>query len=101
MLSSESFVTTPISIPLLTNPLIKILSGVTCTNEEVALFELRNASNSEQLNNLIMDKDWLPNERLRLQFLGYVWNEYLLHGYFDNLPSDILLKIENIIKIER
>ena len=62
---------------------------------------VRNASNSEQLNNLIMDKDWLPNERLRLQFLGYVWNEYLLHGYFDNLPSDILLKIENIIKIER
>ena len=62
---------------------------------------VRNASNSEQLNNLIVDKGWLPNERLRLQFLGYVWNEYLLHGYFDNLPSDILLKIENIIKIER
>ena len=62
---------------------------------------VRNASNSEQLNNLIMDVGWLPNERLRLQFLGYVWNEYLLHGYFDNLPSDILLKIENIIKIER
>ncbi|MFL2836761.1 MAG: nitrogen fixation protein FixF [Alphaproteobacteria bacterium] len=62
---------------------------------------VRNASNSEQLNNLIMDKGWLPNEKLRLQFLGYVWNEYLLHGYFDNLPSDILLKIENIIKIER
>ena len=88
-------------MPFWVNLCTNFLSGVICTSGVVALFSFRNASNSEQLNNLIMDKDWLPNERLRLQFLGYVWNEYLLHGYFDNLPSDILLKIENIIKIER
>ncbi len=60
---------------------------------------VRHASNSEELNQIILDTDWFPDERLRIQFLGYIWNEYLFHGYFNNLPSDTLLKIENILNL--
>tara|TARA_Y100000591_G_scaffold333188_1_gene374461 strand:- start:4425 stop:5549 length:1125 start_codon:yes stop_codon:yes gene_type:complete len=60
---------------------------------------VRHASNSEELNQIILDTDWFPDERLRIQFLGYIWNEYLFHGYFNNLPSDTLFKIENILNL--
>ena len=58
----------------------------------------RHASSIEKLNEFILDEGWLPDERLRIQFLGYIWNEYLFHGYFNNLPSDTLLKIESILE---
>ena len=60
---------------------------------------VRHANNIKKLNEFIMDEGWLPDERLRIQFLGYIWNKYLFHGYFNNLPSDTLLKIENIVKL--
>ena len=58
----------------------------------------RHASSIEKLNEFILDEGWLPDERLRIQFLGYIWNEYLFHGYFNNLPPDTLLKIESILE---
>ncbi|MBU92320.1 MAG: nitrogen fixation protein FixF [Rhodobiaceae bacterium] len=58
----------------------------------------RHASSIDKLNEFILDEGWLPDERLRTQFLGYIWNEYLFHGYFNNLPSDTLLKIESILQ---
>ena len=60
---------------------------------------VRHANNIKKLNEFIMDECWLPDERLRIQFLGYIWNKYLFHGYFNNLPSDTLLKIEDIVKL--
>ena len=47
---------------------------------------------------MIIDENWIYNEKLRLNFLRYIWNEYLVHGYYDNLPDDILLRIENIVQ---
>ena len=60
---------------------------------------VRHANNIKKLNEYIMDEGWLPDERLRIQFLGYIWNKYLFHCYFNNLQSDTLLKIENIVKL--
>ena len=40
-----------------------------------------------------------PMRDYEYSFLGYIWNKYLFHGYFNNLPSDTLLKIENIVKL--
>ena len=42
---------------------------------------VRHANNIKKLNEFIMDEGWLPDERLRIQFLGYIWNKYLFHGY--------------------
>ncbi len=61
---------------------------------------VKHASNLIELDKFIADEGWLPDERLRIQFLGYIWNEYLVHGYFDNLPLDILSRIEDIVKID-
>lgn len=59
---------------------------------------VRNTNNKADLCNMIIDENWIYNEKLRLNFLRYIWNEYLVHGYYDNLPDDILLRIENIVQ---
>jgi len=60
---------------------------------------VRHAENTKKLDEFIMDEGWLADERLRIQFLGYIWNQYLFHGCFNNLPSNTLLKIEDIVKM--
>lgn len=40
-------------------------------------------------NALIRTRDWRPDERLRRQFLGYLWNRYLVRGTYNALPDDL------------
>lgn len=37
---------------------------------------------------------WHPDARLRRQFLGYLWNRYLIHGSYDAPPQDLGVQIE-------
>lgn len=34
-------------------------------------------------------RGWAPEPELRRQFLGYLWNSYLLHGRYDALPDEL------------
>jgi capsular polysaccharide export protein len=41
-------------------------------------------------------RNWAPDDRLRRQFLGYLWNYYLVPGRYDDLPDDLQPRIEQI-----
>jgi len=41
------------------------------------------------LDGALAARGWRPDDRLRRQFLGYLWNRYLIHGRYDDLPADL------------
>jgi capsular polysaccharide export protein len=38
---------------------------------------------------------WSHNQNLRRQFLGYLWNSYLMHGQYDAVPTDLAQQLQN------
>jgi capsular polysaccharide export protein len=40
--------------------------------------------------------DWLPDETLRSQFLGYLWGHYLTHGSYKKPPAELGALVESI-----
>lgn len=70
---------------LLDRPVITL--GRACYNVDGLVFHSETA---EALDDALKtSRDWRHNLRLRHQFLGYLWNVYLLRGSYDNLPSDL------------
>jgi capsular polysaccharide export protein len=47
------------------------------------------APDRKQLNKALEMRDWLPDERLRRQFLGFLWNRYLVKGGYLSFPPNL------------
>ncbi|SEP64166.1 capsular polysaccharide export protein [Loktanella sp. DSM 29012] len=48
------------------------------------------ARNAQDLDHAIKrTTDWMPDAALRRQVLGWLWNHYLVHARYDDLPSDL------------
>lgn len=50
---------------------------------------VQHAEASGALDAALAARDWAPDERLRRQFLGYLWNRYLVRGSYKALPGDL------------
>ncbi|OCX66718.1 nitrogen fixation protein FixF [Thioclava sp. SK-1] len=42
--------------------------------------------------------NWQPDPELARQFIGYLWNDYLVHGRYDDLPDDLGQQIAAKVK---
>ncbi|SNY37263.1 capsular polysaccharide export protein [Pseudooceanicola antarcticus] len=49
---------------------------------------VRHAEGPAALDAALADPDWKPEEALRYQFLGFLWNRYLVRGSYADLPGD-------------
>tara|TARA_Y100000590_G_scaffold470400_1_gene664564 strand:+ start:29531 stop:30664 length:1134 start_codon:yes stop_codon:yes gene_type:complete len=57
---------------------------------------VRNVSDTQSLIYALSDRKWKQNKKLQTQFIGYLWNEYLVHGYYNNLPSNLSEVLKNL-----
>ncbi|MBY5972416.1 hypothetical protein KUV28_08670 [Ferrimonas balearica] len=69
---------------LLGKPVITL--GHACYNIDGLV---QHAPDAAALDAALAARDWAPDERLRRQVLGYLWNRYLVHGSYAELPSDL------------
>ncbi|MEM6311945.1 MAG: nitrogen fixation protein FixF [Pseudomonadota bacterium] len=69
---------------LLDRPVITL--GAACYNVEGLV---QHAPDHDRLDAALDNRDWVPSARLRRQYLGYLWNVYLMHGRYDDLPGDL------------
>ena len=69
---------------LIDTPVITLGNG--CYNIDGLV---QHAPDQTQLDAALRNSDWLLSERLRRQFLGYLWNRYLMRGRYDDLPADL------------
>lgn len=70
---------------LLSRPVITL--GNACYNVDGLV---KHATTPDELDAAIQSTiRWVPPERLRTQFLGYIWNRFLTKATFDNLPDNI------------
>ncbi|WP_299722232.1 nitrogen fixation protein FixF [uncultured Tateyamaria sp.] len=69
-----------------------ITLGKACYNIEGLVLH---AEGPEALDKaLTQARGWSHNERLRHQFLGYLWQRYLVRGRYDDLPDDLATQVE-------
>ncbi|QOL82238.1 capsular polysaccharide export protein, LipB/KpsS family [Pseudooceanicola spongiae] len=78
---------------LLDKPVITL--GAACYNIDGLVLH---AEGAEALNAALARRDWRPDGRLRRQFIGYLWNHYLVHGRYDDLPVDLAAQLERIAR---
>ncbi|MCB5199099.1 nitrogen fixation protein FixF [Loktanella sp. TSTF-M6] len=53
------------------------------------------ARNAQDLDHAIRrSTDWMPDAALRRQVLGWLWNHYLVHARYDDLPSDLGYRLD-------
>lgn len=76
---------------LLDKPVITL--GEACYNIEGLVLH---AGDTAALNAALARRDWRPDVRLRRQFIGYLWNRYLVHGRYDALPSDLADQLKRL-----
>ncbi|MGI3166521.1 nitrogen fixation protein FixF [Pseudooceanicola sp. 200-1SW] len=69
---------------LLGKPVITL--GAACYNVPGLV---QHAPDAAALDAALAARDWAPEARLRRQFLGYLWNRYLIHGSYAELPADL------------
>lgn len=50
---------------------------------------VRRARDVETLDAALADRTWRPDEALRRAFLGWLWNDYLVHGNYREPPPDL------------
>lgn len=67
-----------------------ITLGAACYNIDGLV---QHAPNAEALNTALRNRDWRPDAALRRQFLGYLWNVYLLRGTYDAPPDSLAARI--------
>ena len=64
-----------------------ITLGNACYNIEGLVFHAEDAGALDAA--IAQTRGWTHDEKLRRQFVGYLWNEYLLQGKYDDLPKDL------------
>ncbi|WP_010138515.1 capsular polysaccharide export protein, LipB/KpsS family [Oceanicola sp. S124] len=69
---------------LLERPVITL--GAACYNIEGLV---QHAPDAAGLDAAIAARDWQADPRLVRQFIGYLWNDYLVHGSYAELPADL------------
>ncbi|MBR9765562.1 MAG: nitrogen fixation protein FixF [Rhodobacteraceae bacterium] len=69
---------------LLERPVITL--GAACYNIEGLV---RHAPNAQALEAAVAARDWQADPQLVRQFIGYLWNHYLVHGSYADLPQDL------------
>lgn len=67
-----------------------ITLGEACYNIEGLV---QRAQDTAALNKALQNRDFRPDEMLRQQFLGYLWNRYLLHGSYNDLPDNLAFEL--------
>jgi capsular polysaccharide export protein len=50
---------------------------------------VQTARDRDAFNTALRNIEWQANPGLRKQFIGYLWNTYLLHARYDNLPDTL------------
>lgn len=73
---------------LIGRPVITL--GAACYNVEGLV---QHAPDASSLDAALARRDWIPGAELRRQYLGYLWNRYLVHGRYDALPTDLAAQI--------
>ena len=61
-----------------------IVLGAACYDLPGLVLRARDA---DALDVALRQRDWRPDDRLRRQFLGYLWNRYLVRARYDALPE--------------
>lgn len=69
-----------------------ITLGGACYNIDGLVLHAENAADLDAA--LTTSKGWSPDARLRSQFLGYLWNRYLVHGSYKEPPDDLQAQIK-------
>ena len=70
---------------LLERPVITL--GNACYNVEGLV--LHAAAPDALVQAVVRSRDWQPDDRLRRQFIGYLWNRYLIRGTYDAPPEHL------------